>query len=132
MELETVRLCFEKYMNFLKSADCMTEKMDYNLAAMTIQDMDRLTQITFMNYVIKCNDKINQFSIPFTLYKHVNSLIRQYIQDESNKTISQLNDHIFKLEDDNSKLKKEFINKSTPIQNQQTQNQQQAKGWFFN
>lgn len=135
MELETVKLCFEKYMRFLEKSERINYFEKYNLDTMTIQDIDRLTQISFMDYTIKCDDKINQFSVPCTLYKHVTSLIRQYIQDEANKTISQLGDHIFKLEDENGKLKKECLVKSaltTQSTNQLTQNQQQqARGWFF-
>lgn len=126
MELQTVKSCFEKYMSYLEKSEGIGSTEPVNIESMTVQDIDRLTQIFFMDYALKCNDKINQFSVPCTLYKHVNSLIRQYIQDETNKTISQLNDHIFKLEDDNTKLKKELINKSSPNQ----QNQQPAKGWF--
>jgi len=126
MELQTVKSCFEKYKSYLEKSEGIGSE-PVNIESMTVQDIDRLTQIFFMDYALKCNDKINQFSVPCTLYKHVNSLIRQYIQDETNKTISQLNDHIFKLEDDNTKLKKELTTKS--IQNQVNQ-QQPAKGWF--
>ena len=126
MELQTVKSCFEKYKSYLEKSEGIGSE-PVNIESMTVQDIDRLTQIFFMDYALKCNDKINQFSVPCTLYKHVNSLIRQYIQDETNKTISLLNDHIFKLEDDNTKLKKELTTKS--IQNQVNQ-QQPAKGWF--
>lgn len=129
MELATVKICFKKYISFLEKSERISspEKLDFE--TITIQDIDRLTQSTFMDYVIKCDDKINQFSVVCTLYKHVHSLIRQYMQDESTKTISQLNDIIFKLEDDNNKFKKEITQK--PILTI-AQNQQQAKGWFFN
>jgi hypothetical protein len=123
MELETVKSCFEKYVNFLQSHEQIRIEQ-FDLDSMTISDMDRIAQIVFMDYVIKCKDRINQASVPCALYKHVNTLIRQYIQDESNKTIAQLNDHIFKLEEDNTKLKKEMLS--------EPENQSHAKpGWFF-
>ena len=127
MELATVKLCFEKYMRVLGKYINSIEP--YNLETMTIQDIDRLTQITFMDYTIKCDEKINQFSVPCTLYKHINTLIRQYIQDEANKTISQLGDHIFKLEDENGKLKKEFLLKQ--VATNTNTNSTQTRGWFF-
>jgi len=131
MELETVKLCFEKYIDFLEKSEHICLEKQYDRETMTIQDMDRLVQITFMNYAVKCNDKINQFSVPCTLYRHIHSLIRQYVQDESNKTISQLNDHIFRLEDENCKLKKDSSNKLVSTLST-TQIQQPIKGWFFN
>src|SRR5689334_14334328 len=100
MELKTVKTCFEKYVGYLENFEKIKSPEDFEMDKISIQDIDRLTQITFMNYVIKCDSKINQLSVPCILYKHVNSLIRQFIQDESNKTIDLLKDHIFKLEDD--------------------------------
>jgi hypothetical protein len=123
MELETVKSCFEKYVNFLRTHEQIRIEQ-FDLDSMTISDMDRIAQIVFMDYVIKCKDRINQASVPCALYKHVHALIRQYIQDESNKTIAQLNDHIFKLEEDNTKLKKEITS--------EPENPSQTKpGWFF-
>ena len=50
--------------------------------------MDKIVQIAFMDYVSKSSyQKINQTDIPCVLYKHVNSLIRQYIQEEQSKPI---------------------------------------------
>lgn len=130
MELTTVKSCFEKYVTFLKSHEevCVMEK--YDLDSMTVNDIDKLTQILFMDYVIKCENKVNHCSVPCTLYKHVHNLIRQYIQDDSSKTISHLNDHIFRLEDDNTKLRKEIISKPdilSPNYSVQTK----SNGWFF-
>jgi hypothetical protein len=128
MELTTVKVCFKKYMSFLEKSERIRSPEQYDLDTMTIQDIDKLTQITFMDYVSKCDDKVNQFSVACTLYRHVNSLIRQYIQDEANKTIEKLNDIIFKLEDENGKLKKEIMQKSA----QTNMSAQPVKGWFFN
>jgi len=108
----------------------------YDLENITIQEIDRITQIMFMDYVLKCNDKINQVGIPCTLYKHLNSLIRQYTQDDSDKVKSQLKDYIFKLEETNSSLKKEIMcggNKSKEGQQKESQQKesQHGKGWFY-
>jgi len=138
MELETVKLCFKKYINYLeKNGNCHNynefSELSSDVETLTIQDIDRITQTTFMDYVINQNDKINQLSIPCTLYKHTNSLIRQYMQDESNKTISKLNDIIFKLNDDcesNNSKKKLITNQILP-QSQISEPAQVSKGWFF-
>src|SRR5437660_1777033 len=103
MDVKTVKACFEKYIMYLKTYEKIKSPEDFDIENISIQDIDRLTQITFMNYVVSCDGKISQFSIPCVLYKHVNSLIRQYMQDEchnKNKTTELLRDHIFKLDDD--------------------------------
>ena len=85
MDLLTVKLCFEKYARYLETNEKVKLPNDFNPTLMTIQEIDSMTQQLFMDYVLKCDDKINQFSVPCTLYKHVNSLIRQYISEGSIK-----------------------------------------------
>lgn len=85
MDLQTVKLCFEKYARYLETNEKVKLPKDFNPSLMTIQEIDSMSQQLFMDYVLKCDDKVNQFSVPCTLYKHVNSLIRQYIQEGSIK-----------------------------------------------
>ncbi len=123
MDLLTVKTCFEKYVTYVEQHEKIHSPEQINIDTMTIQDIDRLTQLIFMDYAIKCNEKISQFSVPCTLYKHVDSLIRRYIQDESNKTNGQLQEHIIKLQEE-SKTKPQSI-PLVPI------TPQKSKGWFF-
>lgn len=123
MELTTVKSCFEKYASFLKSHENITVEA-YDLNSMTIYDVDKMTQTLFTDYVINCESKVNHMSVPCTLYKHMHTLIRQHIQDEEKKTVSHLNDHIFQLEDTNTRLKKE-IKVDTTI------SPTSKAGWFF-
>jgi hypothetical protein len=123
MDLKTVKSCFEKYIRYLETSEKINASEKFDIENISIEDMDRLTQIIFMNYVISCDSKINQFSIPCVLYKHVNSLIRQYIQDESHKnskTTELLKDHIFKVNEE----KKNQVIKLQPVK-------EVKKGWFF-
>src|SRR5439155_9490751 len=108
MDLKTVKSCFEKYIRYLETMEKLYSCENFDIDNISIQDIDRMTQILFMNYIIKCDSKIHPTNIPCILYKHVNSLICQYIQDESNKTIPLLKDHVFQLEDDNNKLKQDL------------------------
>ena len=85
MDLQTVKQCFEKYARYLESNEKVKLPEDFNPTLMTVQEIDSMTQQLFMDYVLKCDDKVNQFSVPCTLYKHINSLIRQYIQEGSIK-----------------------------------------------
>ena len=131
MELQTVKLCFEKYINYLSEFEKIHTPENLNINDLSIIDMDKLTQILFMDYVIKCDTKVNLTSISCILYKHINSLIRQYIQDEVNKTIiinNDIKDHILKLTDDNIKLKNELNTKHDIIK---TNNNATSKGWFY-
>lgn len=120
MDLGTVKICFQKYMSYLEKYEKITYQEPYDLENITIQEMDKIVQITFMDYTIKCDDKVNQFSVPCTLYKHINTIIRQYIQDNSDKVKTQLKEYIFKLEDENNKLKS-HTEKTSVTQ----------KGWFY-
>lgn len=109
MEFETIKLCFEKYINYMISIKKEINIEEHNLNTIKIEDIDRIIQISFMDYVISCGEKINQFSIPSTLYRHLNTLIRQYQQDMSTKkdrTIEKLTEHIFMVGKDNDKLTK--------------------------
>lgn len=119
MDLLTVKLCFEKYIMYLKNQESIIID-DYDINTISIQEIDKLTQITFTDYTISCKDKVNHQSVPCTLYKHVNSLIRQYIQDNTSNVIEQLNNHISILEAENNNLK-------TPIENKEIP----KSGWFF-
>jgi hypothetical protein len=81
--LETVRLCFKKYISYLET----TEKINIppnqtNSTELSIEEMDKLAQTLFMDYVVKSSEKINPTAVPCVLYKHVNTLIRQYIAEE--------------------------------------------------
>ena len=88
MDLETVRICFKKYTGYLEEKEKINLPIETNTDVLSIEDMDKLTQTLFMDYVMKNSDKINQTAVPCVLYKHVNTLIRQYIQEgpkEENK-----------------------------------------------
>ena len=80
MDLETVNVCFKKYVSYLEKNENVTLPENLN-DQLSIQEMDRLTQTLFMDYVMKNSEKINQAAIPCVLFKHVNTLIRQYIQE---------------------------------------------------
>ena len=126
MEFETVKVCFKKYITHMETVEKILSPEKYSVETMSVQDIDRITQIVFMEYIIKCgDDKINQLNRTCTLYKHLNTLIRQYIQDDTNKTSTQLRNDISKLQEENIKFKKDL---SIPIIKQATPN---AKGWFF-
>src|SRR5208282_1282225 len=105
MDLQTVKLCFEKYTKYLFEIEKIQLPENLNIDMLSIQEIDKLTQILFMNYVIKCDAKVNQTSVSCILYKHVNSLIRQYIQDDFNRTNKDMKELCLKLTDDNIKLK---------------------------
>jgi len=130
MDLQTVKLCFEKYIGHLEENENIKPQIHYDISDLSIQDMDKMVQTTFMDYVIKCDSKVNQFSIPCTMYKHVNTLIRQYIQDESQTNSSKMKDHIFMLENENKKLKTEIITKKNEVIETE-KNDKKPKGWFF-
>ncbi|QKF94736.1 hypothetical protein QKU48_gp1278 [Fadolivirus algeromassiliense] len=126
MDLATVKTCFEKYVTYVEINEKVNCPEKFDINTISIQEMDKITQLMFMDYAIKCGDKINQFSITCTLYKHVNSLIRQYMQDESNKVNAQLQDMIHKLQD--NKETQEKVHEPiqlTPI------SQPKSRGWFF-
>ena len=126
MDLTTVKTCFQKYVNYAERNEKVVSPEKFDINTMTIQDIDRITQLIFMDYAVKCGDKINQFSITCTLYKHVNSLIRQYIQDESNKVNGQLQEYVIKLQED---LKRDI---KFPERIALTSvSQQKSRGWFF-
>lgn len=124
MEFGTIVLCFEKYINHMKSIKSGVTIEDFDLATIKIGDIDRIVQTSFMDYAISCGDKINQFSIPSTLYRHLNTLIRQYQQDTSNQTINKLTQHIFTLEKENGKQ----LLKPQELETPQGQN---TKGWLW-
>ena len=119
MDLLTVKLCFEKYIMYLKNQENVIIA-DYDINTISIQEIDKLTQTTFTDYVISCKDKVNHQSVTCTLYKHIHTLIRQYIQDNTPKIIEQLNNHIAILEAENNSLKTPTENKEIP-----------KSGWFF-
>jgi hypothetical protein len=114
----------------LEENENIKPQIHYDISDLSIQDMDKMVQTTFMDYVIKCDSKVNQFSVPCTMYKHVNTLIRQYIQDESQTNSSKMKDHIFMLENENKKLKTEIFTKKNEIIETE-KNIKQPKGWFF-
>ena len=82
MDLETVRTCFRKYVSYLETNEKISLPNGTNIDSMSINEMDRLAQTCFMDYVVKNSEKISPTAIPCVLYKHVNSLIRQYIAEE--------------------------------------------------
>lgn len=87
MDLDTVRQCFKKFITYLETHEKI--KIPVYSNDLSITEIDKITQIVFMDYVLNCNsnNKISQTEIPCVLYKHVNSLIRQYIQEDQNKPI---------------------------------------------
>ncbi len=131
MELETVRQCFEKYVTYLKNVEGIECVDDTSIQSMSIGDMDNIIQNSFMEYVIKCRDKINQFGVPCTLYKHINSLVRQYNQDESNKTTNQLKDIIFQFQEDMRQRKESKMAENYDVPSNGYTPHQKQKGWFF-
>lgn len=84
MDIDTVRQCFKKFMSYLEVQEKIKIQPFSN--EISILEMDKLTQIAFMDYVLGCQ-KVNQLDRPCVLYKHVNSLIRQYIQEDHSKPI---------------------------------------------
>ena len=89
MDLETVRICFKKYANYLQTNEKINLPTDTTMDSVngfSVREMDSLTQTLFMDYVMKHDDKINQTAIPCVLYKHVNTIIRQYIQENQLQT----------------------------------------------
>lgn len=82
MDLETVRLCFKKYISYLENNEKINLPEITNVDQLTIGEMDKLAQTMFMDYVVKSSEKINPTAVPCVLYKHVNTLIRQYIAEE--------------------------------------------------
>ena len=128
MDLETVKACFEKYVSYLKSSEKVTVSENYDINSITIQQIDKITQLLFMDYVVKCDSKINQFSIPCVLYKHVNSLVRNYIQENPSKTNSILKESLFdSIETPKPKI--EINDKSEKIE--VTTKPAKRKGWFY-
>ncbi len=87
MDLETVRLCFKKFITYLETNEKITMPEKINFDEITITEMDRLTQTVFMDYVMNNAQKISPTAIPCVLYKHVNSLIRKYIEEDHSKPL---------------------------------------------
>jgi len=95
MDLETVRLCFKKYSTYLENNEKIMLPENTNFDEISITEIDRLTQTMFMNYVMNNSQKVSpselkeqvirQTAVPCVLYKHMNSLIRQYIQEDHSK-----------------------------------------------
>jgi hypothetical protein len=115
MDFETVKVCFEKYINFMKESTNIKISEPYDLDSITIQKIDKITQIVFMDYVLESKSPISQNSISCVIYKHLDSLIRKYMRDDLEKTNKLLKEHIMELE---AKL-----NGDNPTEPQ--------KGWFF-
>lgn len=112
MDLETVRICFKKYTGYLDEKEKINLPTETNIDKLSIEEMDRLTQTLFMDYVMKNGDKINQTAVPCVLYKHVNTLIRQYIQEGVKPEESNVDENKENVEE-----KKEVSKKK--------------KGWFW-
>ncbi len=132
MDLETVRQCFEKYVEYLENVECIECVEDkQSIHSMSINEIDNVIQNSFMSYVIRCHDKINQFGVPCTLYKHVNSLVRQYNQDESNKTTNQLKDIIYQFQEDMKHRKDSRTSENYENASNAHSSPQRPRGWFF-
>lgn len=125
MDLKTVKSCFEKFVNYMERKEKISSTEEFDIENISIQDIDKLTQILFMNYIIKNDSKINQNNSTCILYKHVNSLIRRYFQDETNKTTDLFQNYLFRFDDNlksnniNSKIEENISHANT------------SKGWFF-
>jgi fatty acid-binding protein DegV len=88
MDLETVRECFKKYTSYLEASEkVMMVPGKINIDELSIVEMDRITQTMFMNYVMNNSQKISPTSIACVLYKHMNSLIRNYIEEDQKKPV---------------------------------------------
>ncbi|ARF09916.1 hypothetical protein Indivirus_5_39 [Indivirus ILV1] len=85
MDLETVRLCFKKFITYLETNEKISISETVDFESISIIEMDRLTQTIFMDYVMNNAQKISPTAIPCVLYKHVNSLIRKYIEEDHSK-----------------------------------------------
>lgn len=151
MDFHTVKTCFEKYTSYLKEHEGINLPESFNIESMTIHEMDTYAQVLFMDYVLKCEDKVNQFSISCTLYKHVNSLIRQYIQDLNQTRTDTMKSQIIKLEDENKQLKHILLPSANQLETKLTEppklelvtdisnekdsikskSKSKSKGWFY-
>lgn len=87
MDLDTVRLCFKKFITYLETNEKITVQQHTNFQEIEIYEIDKVTQTTFMDYVTQNSQKISPTAIPCVLYKHMNSLIRQYIIEYHSKPI---------------------------------------------
>ena len=87
MDLETVRDCFQKYISYFETNEKVKVPSNLSIKEMTITEIDKVTQTMFMNYVMNSSQKISPVAIPCVLYKHMNSLIRQYVAEENSKPL---------------------------------------------
>jgi len=143
MDFQTVKTCFEKYTSYLQNHEGINLPEGVFIESMTIHEIDVHAQILFMDYVLKCEDKVNQFSVSCTLYKHVNSLIRQYMQDQNQKQTDNLKEQLYKLEDENKQLKNILTPSPTQSEtklsnnikivkeNIKTEPKDKSRGWFY-
>ncbi len=125
MNIVTLKKCFEEYVShyekYIGNAHDITSETIDN---MSIHDIDSIVQLSFICYVTKCRERVDQYSIHFTLYKHINTLIRQYIQDHSPRAADELREILAKQKTNIALVE---ANQEIPV----TPVEEKHRGWFF-
>ena len=86
MDFKTIKKCFQlfkKYMMQLNNDVYDDNIPNRDIRDISIEEINHLTQTLFMKHIINCKDNIRLNSVPVILYRHMNTIIKQYY--ETNK-----------------------------------------------
>jgi hypothetical protein len=127
MDLSTVQDCFKIFKGEMLNK--FNIKLDETIDEDSIDRINHSTQILFMKYIISSGGNIKQNSVPCIIYKHLNSLIKQYYETvECYKVKDKLNNIEHKLD-----IVEDYIdhNKYNEVNDNKLSESMNKKYWFF-